>query len=429
MISHCQLIGLFGPEQHAFLKQRSTASNLLEAYHKWVSTIDTSGSVDIVYLDLKKAFNSICHAKLLEKLWAIGVRGELYLWFKDYLFNRRQRVKINDAFSIWRCVTSGVPQGSILGPILFLIYISDLPACIAKSAVSMYADDTKIYFGIPKKGLISDMDSLQLDLNNVSVWLNSRQLTLSLPKCTVLHCGSDNPNAFYYLSNTLLVPVNNMRDLGVLMCSNLKFGDHVSAICRKSRFTVNSILHNFINTDQVFLTKLFNVYARPSLEYCSVVWNSGVVNDILTIEAVQRNFTGKLLGRHLSYRNRLEHLNLELLVIRRLKADLVMVFKIIKGQTILDSNDFFVFSTAQTRGHRFKLIVRRYNNVIMKNSFSCRVVNAWNSLPDVILETDSSGLFRLRLDKYHYDTQALFHFTGLSQEQLESLLDSRGIDR
>ena len=360
---------------------------------------------------------------------AFGRDGELYLWFKEFLNNRRQRVKINDSFSVWLFVTSGVPQGSILGPILFLIYISDLPSCISKSAVSMYADDTKIYFGISKNCPISDMDILQNDLNKVSLWLNTRQLSLSLPKCTVLHCGSNNPNAFYYLSNSLLIPVNIMRDLGILMSSDLKFKDHIVTVCRKSKFTVNSILHNFILDDERFLAKLFNVYARPSLEYCSVVWNPGFVQDILLIEGVQRNFTGRLLGRNLSYRNRLKHLDMEMLVIRRIKFDLVMVFKIVTGNNILDPNDFFDFNHAPTRGHRYKLNVGRHNSTVMQHSFAARVVNAWNALPDYLFNTNSSAIFKTKLDKHHNETQILFQFIGLDQEQLELLLDSRGVDR
>ena len=175
---------------------------------------------------MKKAFNSISHSKLLAKLGVIGVQGKLLLWFKSFLVNRRQRVRLNDAISDWVRVTSGVPQGSVLGPTLFIIYISDLPTVVTHSHVSLYADDTKLYFGFRKDSLVTP-NLLQEDLTAIANWMINRQLSLSLPKCTVLHCGNNNPGTFYYLNDFQLTNVDSMRDLGVIMSANLRPTEHI----------------------------------------------------------------------------------------------------------------------------------------------------------------------------------------------------------
>jgi ribonuclease P/MRP protein subunit RPP40 len=309
LVNHCNTVSIFGSEQHAFLKQRSTVTNLFSVFEDWVNTIDAGGFVEVIYLDLKKAFNSISHSKLLAKLFAVGVQGKLLLWLRNFLLNRRQRVKVNDAISDWERVPSGVPQGSVLGPTLFIIYISDLPNAVTRSCISLYADDTKLYFGF-KKDSLAMPNLLQDDLTAVAAWIVNRQLSLSLPKCTVLHCGNNNPNTFYFLNDLQLENVNTMRDLGVIMSWDLKPSEHIKTICRKTTYVVNSILYNFSIVDPHFKVKLFNIYARPRLEYCSQIWNLSAIGDILALEAVQSNFTGKLLGRHISYRNRLQQLKL-----------------------------------------------------------------------------------------------------------------------
>lgn len=425
LINHCNSIGLFGPEQHAFLKRRSTTTNLILAYHDWVNTLDNRGNLDIIYLDLKKAFNSVSHNKLLLKLQHIGISGNLLSWFRSFLYGRRQRVKINDVFSGWKTVISGVPQGSVLGPSLFIIYISDLVSCASNSKISIYADDTKLYIGY-KKG-VNGAQELQSDLNGVAVWIADRQLELSLPKCSVLHCGSANPRPFYYLFDAELEKVESMKDLGVLMTSNLKFSTHINCICRKAYFIVNSILHNFKIIDFKFRTRLFIMYARPCLEYCSSIWNPGFVTDILTLEAVQRFFSRALLGEDIPYGQRLRTLGIEPLFVRRLKIDLCMTYKILNRLTIVDPEYIFDRNMGITRGHVFKLKKPRFHCLIKKYAFSVRIVDCWNSLPADLVTATTLRKFKMCLDKFHEDTSHLLRFCGLNNEQLERLLNTGDI--
>ena len=187
-------------------------------------------------------------------------------------------------------------------------------------------------------------------------------------------------------------------------------------------------MYNFAIVDPEFKVKLFNLYARPRLEYCSQIWNPSFVGDILAVEAVQRNFTGKLLGRNISYRSRLLQLGMELLAVRRLKLDLVFCYNVILGNTILNASDYFTFNVSVTRGHRYKLHVIRFNSLLKKHVFSRRIVHVWNSLPDFLFEMGTMLSFKSRLNVWYQENRCLDSFIGLNEEQLDNLLDSRGFD-
>ena len=154
------------PHQFGYLKGKSTLAQLLSCFHDWSSSRNNSKITDVVFLDLSKAFDSVPHECLLLKLKKYGIDGSLLLWFRQFLTNRQQRVGIHGTYSKWSAVTSGVPQGTILGPILFLIYVNDIPN-IVKSSVKLFADDTKIY-----RELIHDSNTsvLQSDLDSLEEW-------------------------------------------------------------------------------------------------------------------------------------------------------------------------------------------------------------------------------------------------------------------
>ncbi|MCP4584377.1 reverse transcriptase domain-containing protein, partial [Pseudoalteromonas sp.] len=159
--------------QHGFLKGRSTVTQLLECLHDWTSAIDSGQFVDVLYVDISKAFDSVSHPKLIAKLDRYGVRGHLLLWIKAFLADRRQRVVIDNKFSRWLPVESGVPQGSVLGPLLFLVYINDLPYVVRYAQVKLFADDLKIYIALLRS---EPTTPLQDDIQEVLAWLNDNQL-------------------------------------------------------------------------------------------------------------------------------------------------------------------------------------------------------------------------------------------------------------
>ncbi|CAM4408569.1 unnamed protein product, partial [Caretta caretta] len=195
--------------QHGFCNGRSCLTNLLEFFEGVNKHVDKGDPVDIVYLDFQKAFDKVPHQRLLRKLSCHGLRGMILSWIENCLKDREQRVGINGKFSEWRGVTSGVPQGSVLGPILFNLFINDLEKEV-NSEVAEFADDTKL-LKIVKK-----------DLTKLSDWATKWQMKFNVDKCKVMHTGKNNPNYTYNIMGANLATTNQEKDLGVIVDSSLK---------------------------------------------------------------------------------------------------------------------------------------------------------------------------------------------------------------
>jgi len=327
---------LISKHQHGFLSNHSTCTQLLECVNDWSLAIHNSYSVDVAYIDFSKAFDSVCHTKLITKLESVGIGGKLLSWINDYLSNRTQRVKVGNCFSSVSNVCSGVPQGSVLGPVLFLIYINDLIDVFGDFlSVKLFADDVKVY-----AVLNSDVKVhlLQEGLNKLKSWSEAWQLDLSIHKCTMLHIGSDvkmltNNCHAYTLGGVQLPDTFETTDLGIIIDSQLRFDKHITSMVRKAHIRAALIKRCFKTRDHNLLFKAFVVFVRPLLEYCSSVWNPRYHCDVDKIESVQRRFT-KYIGSlsNLSYPERLDVLHTESLELRRLKFDLTMMFRIIHQQ-------------------------------------------------------------------------------------------------
>ena len=183
IVKHVENKKLLSPAQHGFRSNRSCSTQLIEIIHDWANSLDENTPVDSIYLDYRKAFDSVPFERLLAKLHAYGIRGKIHRWIRDFLHNRKQRVVINAKPSDWVPVTSGIPQGSVLGPVLILIYVNDLPD-IVSSTVKLFADDTKIYRPIRN---IQNQKIIQQDLDNLYRWSQVWQLPFNVEKCKVLH--------------------------------------------------------------------------------------------------------------------------------------------------------------------------------------------------------------------------------------------------
>jgi len=216
--------------QHGFMQNRSTESQLLVSVNDWCSMLECGMYVDVVYLDISKAFDSVCHAKLLQKLSFLGIDGAILSFIENFLCNRSQRVKVGLEVSSTSSVTSGVPQGSVLGPLLFLCYINDVVNVLQDSSIQIFADDSKIYIGSRDPN-----DSrLAHDVSRVLEWSNHNQLKLSLEKCTAMHLGSRNPRNQIHINNFCLPVESVTRDLGVFVSDDLKFSVHCQKIVCKA---------------------------------------------------------------------------------------------------------------------------------------------------------------------------------------------------
>ncbi len=327
-------------------------TQLLLVIEQWTEMLDSGDALDVVYLDLQKAFNSVPHKRLITKLDAYGIAGAVKCWIQEYLTNRRQRVVANGKFSSWSHVISGIPQGSVLGPILFVIFINDLPDVVGSSI----ADDTKIFRAVSND---QDKEALQSDIHNLEEWSCTWQLTRgSTPAnamlCTLATDARQLHNGQYNAEHN-----HGRKGSRCIYDSDLKFRRYVAQTVLKANQILGLIKMTFTCLDKCTLPRLFTALVHPHLEYGNTIWNPRFKLDEQAVEKVQRRAT-KLVPsiRDLPYTERLRQLELPSLKHRRLRGDLIQVYKILNGIDRLDPTRFFTLATgtsATTRGHSQKI--------------------------------------------------------------------------
>ena len=296
------------------------------------------------------------HQRLLRQLAKFGIGGNVLQWIGDYLHERTQRVRINGSYSNTAPVLSGVPQGSVLGPALFLIFVADVTHII-QNFISLYADDSKLFSYILESDteqLQHTQESLQEDINQLCLWSDKMQMSFNTKKCHVLHLGHRNTHYDYSLpkmsnikktSSSIsytymfhqLEKVHDEKDLGVTVDDNLNFKLHISQKISKANSMLFLIKNYFQFLDAEMFSLLYKSLVRPHLEYASPVWSPTTKEDIKRIESVQRRAT-KLVPQlsQLSYTERLVALKLPTLEYRRTRQDLILLFNYIQQDIILD---------------------------------------------------------------------------------------------
>ena len=334
--------------QHGFLKERSCLTNMLcflEEITKW---IDVGSPVDIIYLDFQKAFDKMPHQRLLLKLKAHGIGDSITDWIKQWLADRRQQVVVDGEVSNWKSVLSGVPQGSVLGPILFLIYIKDLDDSIT-SNILKFADDTKLFRKVNTDG---DKQHLQNDLDRLVKWSEKWQMLFNFGKCKCLHTGHGNLNVNYKMGDTVLGTTVKEKDLGVTISADMKVSEQCGIAASKGNKILGLIRRNITYKGKKLIIPLYKAIVRPHLEYCIQAWRPYRKKDIDTLERIQRRATKMIPElRDLSYEERLKECGLTTLETRRLRGDQIEVFKILNGYENIDRNMFFSLKKdSRTRG-------------------------------------------------------------------------------
>lgn len=310
LVGHLRENGLLSKQQYGFISGRSTTLQLLHVTEEWNSILDRGGEIDAVYLDFMKAFDTVPHRRLLTKLAAMGIEGNLLKWIEAFLSNRRQRVLIKGVPSSWRPVVSGVPQGSVLGPVLFVAYINDLPDNI-QSSLYMFADDTKLYKEITEA---QDRLLLQRDLDRMDQWSALWLLKFQPPKCkcmTLTNRGAAEAQRTYTLRGHALESYTVEKDLGILVDNQLNFDQHITTQASKANKVMGVIRRSFTHLDQHNFKLLYKALVRPHLEYGHAVWYPHLRKHIDLLEQVQRRATRQVPGlAHLSYTDRLRRLGL-----------------------------------------------------------------------------------------------------------------------
>ena len=352
--------------------------------------LDDGSNVDVVYLDFSEAFDKVPHKRLVTKLSWYFISDKIVDWVENWLSNRKQRVVLNGCKSDWLSVTSGVPQGSVLGPVLFIVYINDLDEDIA-NFVLKFADDTKVYCNVSPT---DNTSTLQGDLDTMYDWSVKWQMYFNADKCKCLHLGHNNPAIDYHVGGKHVVNVQSERDLGVTLGNSLNGSLQCAKVVGTANRILSSINRTFSCNSLHNIMKLYKSLVRPHLEYCCQAWRPYLQKDVNNLERVQRRAT-RIIPEisKLSYTDRLSKCNLLSLEMRRLRADLIEVFKIVKGFEGIDPNYFFKFiNDTRTRGHHLRIYKQTCRLDIRKYFFSQRVIFEWNNLSlDTVSATTING--------------------------------------
>ena len=400
---------ILSQNQFGFRRGRSTEDQLLLTYGEIVRWYDMGLVVDSLLLDFSKAFDVICHVVLLQHLRDVGVATSLICWIEAFLSGRTMRVSCGGAVSQPRDVRSGVPQGSVLGPVLFLIYINSLIDGISCS-FKAFADDYKLYLQYPRDralSIIENVTRLQADLNHLNIVAKSWNLKLNPSKCVVIRFCRGNfdweplgDRAAYKLDGEPVKIVKIHKHLGIWVDCNLKFHQHIHTVVNKAAGLAGNLLRSTVNRSPQFMLTLFVSHIRPILEYGCSVWNLGYLGDSRMLEGVQRRWTRAIDGLStLSYHDRLKALDLFSLKGRRLRHDLIKFWSVFRDHEG-DNGLLELFERAPlvgTRGHKFKLRVPRCSTDVASRFFVARTVRIWNGLPSDVVDKTGLSSFKAAL--------------------------------
>ena len=410
---------LLSSNQYGFRQNRSTEDQLLLTYGDVASWVDCGSVVDVVFLDFSKAFDVVCHTVLLQKLRSIGLPDLLLTWVHCFLVGRTMRVSCGGCSSREVAVLSGVPQGSVLGPLLFLIYINHVSSGIS-SCFKAFADDYKLYLkfsGGNRCEVVQSVSQLQVDLNLFYEVALSWNLSLNTDKCVAMRFGRGTGDwrdmmveGSYTIGGVPLKFVDLYKDLGVIIDNSLKFHQHVHSVVQRAWGLASNILRSTVNRSPDFMVTLFRSHIRPILDYCSCVWNVGYVGDQKLLESVQRRWTKRVDGLgDVQYEDRLRLLGLFSIYGRLLRSDIIKYWRSFHSGSDDMRSLFQLAPGIGTRGHHFKLSVIRCNTDIRKRFWSQRCVTIWNSLPSELVEITGLTVFKRTLVDFLGDRMYEYH--------------------
>ena len=416
IMEHLRDRNLLSIKQHGFISGRSTVTQLLNYIDKCTESISKGHTIDTVYLDFAKAFDTVPHKRLIAKLEMYGISGCLINWIRDYLSNRSQTVLVNGVKSCAAPVISGIPQGTCLGPLLFVVYINDLLDDITSDGF-MFADDTKIFRQISS---VNDSRHLQSDITKLENWSNKWLLQFHPDKCHILTLGkfeNIKHTHRYTICNKEMEHVSEEKDLGVIIDSDLSFDEHISKKVRITNAIVGLIRRTFSYLDGKTFVKLYKAFVRPHLEYAQVIWSPHLKKHIDILENVQIRATKLVDGfQNLEYRERLQRLNLQTLAFRRLRGDIIEMHKHFHRYDKTALPDSFKPRQRTSRKHDFQIHeletkdgVRGTRNTL----FYTRIAKVWNQLPADTVNEQNMNKFKKMLDnslhnhRLKYDHKAI----------------------
>ena len=401
IMSHLEKNEILCPEQHGFRRGHSCETQLLEYVDEATREIEKGNQEDTIVLDFSRAFDKVSHTLLIHKLQRYGIRGRTNAWIKDFLTDRQQAVVVEGTRSDPLPVESGIPQGSVLGPSLFLLYINDLPEGI-KSKIRLFADDTMCSKTIMKK---KDEQVLQEDLRSLTTWEEKWSMEFHPQKCSTLRVSrkKDKTAPGYELHGENIENVSTTKYLGVNIQDNMQWESHIDSITKKASKTLGFIQRNLKIGNKKTKETAYKALVRPLLEYAAPVWDPYTANEIEALEKIQRR-----AARWVTSRNRqtscvdsiLEQLDWSPLQLRRKKARLEMFYKFHHG--LISINSKYLPKPSKSRlssrnnnnqSYDISTCTTRYRQMV----FFPRTIPEWNKLPQEVVMAKSLDCFKSRL--------------------------------
>ena len=399
---------LFNPQQHGFRSGRSCLSQLLEHQQRILAALESGGNMDVIYLDFSKAFDKVDYGILLSKLRAIGFSGYLLKWIHSFLVGRKQAINIEGSLSTAGPVTSGVPQGSSLGLLLFLIHIANISACVEYATVTSFADDTRVSMCIKEN---EDCAKMQGDLEMIYNWAITNIMSFNADKFEhVRYRVNEEPLPPYDTpEGTQISETDQVSDLGVIIENTAIFQGHIVQATKRSSNMASWVLRIFRSRDVLPMMTLYRSMVLPHLEYCCQLWSPHLLGDIRKLEAVQRSFTSRIAGlEQLTYWDRLSYLKLFSVERRRERYITLYVYKIIQNMVPNFNDQRFAIKTyLSVRGDRLcriPAISRSSKNKVktmVENSFAVQGPKLFNCLPAELRNIQGSLMaFKVKFDQF-----------------------------
>ena len=391
---------IISPRQHGFRPGFSCETQLVLSIDDWAKSVDRGLRTDMAIFDFSKAFDSVPHQRLLTKLHAYGIRNNILKWISTFLTSRRQRVVVNGCQSSWLPVASGVPQGTVLGPLLFLLYINDI-TCEIRSQIRLFADDCIVY-----RTITNPLDSaiLQQDIDSLQSWADTWQMQFNSRKCHIMSISRQRcrPHTVYKLGSMPLSYVDSYPYLGVTVSSDMRWHNHISTVAAKATRMLNFVRRNIYHCSSEAKSLAYLSLVRPHLEYASSAWDPHLEKDIHRLEMVQRRaarFVRRDYRRTTSVTHLLAELQWPLLSERRTNSRLTLFYKA-ENNLCSISLDHLQRPTRHTRsadGTTFRTLSAHTNTY--KYSFFPRTVIDWNSLSSDIRSKPSIQSFQSALSR------------------------------
>ena len=419
------------PLQSGFIPKDSTINQLTFLYDKFCQALDDGKEVRVVFCDISKAFDRVWHAGLLCKLEAVGVSGNLLLWFRSYLSNRRQRVVLPGVHSNWNYIKAGVPQGSILGPLLFLLYINDIVNDIG-SHIRLFADDTSLYIVVENPDEAAEL--LNADLDKITTWAEQWLVTFNPPKTESMLISRKIVKPLHppiFMSNQQISEVQFHKHLGIFLSNDCTWHKHIEYIKGKAWKRINVMRRLKFQLDRKSLEKIYLSFIRPILEYGNEIWANCTQYEKDELEQIQLEAARIATGatKLISINNLYSEIGWETLDERRNKQKLLMFYKLYYSL----SPPYLSTLVPPLVGQTSRYNLRNANDLqtidarttLYFNSFLPSTVRDWNSLPPDIKNADTAVAFKSSLNKNNRFVPKHFYFGDRQLQILHTRLRTK----